>query len=192
MFLFGASIFVRRWTLTPRRSATTSGGTTWTRRSFGPWSWAPPFPSCARCWKQAAWLDMFVAFCGQIYPSSSVRAPIFLWLLYWCFVHRWLKISKDEGFGGLLYLKAHKKNWPTGRHSNCHANFSRFWSWHIFNATNFPPGLLRESQHGGLAVLLQHEKVGEPEFLRKILGCNFHQPLNHMVFWLRRINLFDK
>ena len=31
------------------------------------------------------------------------------------------------------------------------------------------PGLLRESQQGGLAVLLQHEKVGEPEFLRKIL-----------------------
>lgn len=28
-------------------------------------------------------------------------------------------------------------------------------------------GLLRESQQGGLAVLLQHEKVGEPEFLRK-------------------------
>ncbi|CAK9030777.1 Uncharacterized protein SCF082_LOCUS19343 [Durusdinium trenchii] len=28
-------------------------------------------------------------------------------------------------------------------------------------------GLLRESQTGGLAVLLQHERVGEPDFLRK-------------------------
>ena len=33
-------------------------------------------------------------------------------------------------------------------------------------------GLLRESQNGGLAVLLQHEKVGEAEFLRKCLEGN--------------------
>ena len=44
-------------------------------------------------------------------------------------------------------------------------------------------GLLRESQQGGLAVLLQHEKVGEPEFLRKTLGVLTWGVLTWGVFW---------
>ena len=73
----------------------------------------------------------------------------------------------------------------------CHMTHMTYIHTHIVSVPAVPAqlwlshiaGLLRESQQGGLAVLLQHEKVGEPEFLRKTLGVLTWGVLTWGEFW---------